>query len=115
MSKFSQQIKSTGVLTERTQLVAQQAKRAMQELIQNLEGNIDEKKMVIIQMCDIAPDSTVSTKPQGLAATNPKAWVKELHTLKVEVSLLEAELKIANDTRIEWFTDEDSEKGDTLL
>lgn len=105
-NKFSKSISAgNNVLGERATIVASQAKRAQEDLIRELEGKRDDLKMNIIKMTDISPDNTQSLKPTGLAADNPKQWVADLHKAKVELALIEQELKIAQATLEEWFTD----------
>lgn len=108
-NKFSRSI-STGntVLGERATIVASQAKRAQEDLVRELEGKRDDLKMDIIKMTDVSPDNTQSLKPTGLAADDPKQWVAKLHKAQVELALLEQELKIAQATLKEWFTEEEA-------
>lgn len=105
-NKFTKSISAgSNVLGERAAIVASQAKRAQEDLVRELEGKRDDLKMNIIKMTDISPDNTQSLKPTGQAAENPKQWVADLHKTQVELALLEQELKIANATLTEWFTD----------
>jgi predicted ATP-grasp superfamily ATP-dependent carboligase len=105
-NKFTKNIsQNSSVLTDRAVIVAGQAKRAQEDLVRSIEGRIDDMKMNIIKMTDISPDNTQSLKPTGQVVENPKQWVEDLHKTKVELALAEAELKIANETLSEWFSE----------
>jgi len=105
-NKFSKNItNNNAVLGDRAQIVAAQAKRAQEDLVRGIESTIDDLKMNIIKTTDISPDTTQSLKPTGLAVDDPKKWVADLHKMKVDLSLAEAELEIARATLNEWFTE----------
>lgn len=106
MNKFTMSITNGNeALATRGALVGNAAKLAQEDLVRTLESEINDKKLRMMQLCDISPENTQDTKPRGLAAENPKEWVKQIHALKVDLALQEAELEIAKETLTEWFTD----------
>jgi len=108
MNKFEKSINlnGPGVLIERGKIVVSNAKRAQEDKVRFWENKIDELKMKVLTLCDIAPDNTQSLKLTGKVVDSPTQWADELHQTKKEIKLAEIELQIAKDNLAEWFTDE---------
>ena len=104
LSKFERSITNgDAALAERGSLVARAARIEQENLVRTLEGEINKSKLDLFKLCDISPENTQDTKPRGLAADNPAQWVKDVHALKVKITIKEEELEIAKGTLKEWF------------
>lgn len=108
-NKFIKGISANGneTLNNRAIIIGRQAKLAQEDLVRNLQTRKTDLELKVDKMTDLSPDSTVSTKPAGRAVDDPKGWVSELHEAKKQIKLLDIEIKIAEDTMKEWFSDEE--------
>lgn len=106
MNKFIQNISNnSSILTDRAALVGNQASLEQENLVRGFESQINRLKMEIMQMCDLSPADSTSLKPVGQVVDNPSGWVKDLHNKKKALALLQIDLKIAQETTTEWFTE----------
>lgn len=78
-----------------------EAEEAQNDIIRDLEKRIREKEAKIYDLTDLAPGSTTSLLFKKFDGPQ---WASELQKEKVEKALLEAELKIAENTFKEFFT-----------
>lgn len=104
LNKFERSISNgSGALAERGALVARAVKLAQEDKVRGLESEINNLRLSLHKLCDVSPENTQDTKPRGLAAEDPKAWVDQVHNLKMQIALKEEELAVALETLNEWF------------
>ena len=106
MTKFAQSLAATGskVLQRRADIINADATAAQDELITALKAELRKISMQIANLEDLSVRSNDSLTPgEGF---NSDAWVKEMQAVRLAKYDLEIELKIAEATKAEYFTDE---------
>lgn len=87
---------------QRATLLSASAEDAQSELIRDLKKKQRDYQTRLLSLEDLGPDCTTSLKitPKEF---NAESWVRELHNAKLQLALIEQELKIAEDTYKEFF------------
>jgi hypothetical protein len=106
MNKFTELISTNGndVLKRRAESIATNAKIAQQNLLNGFKQRESELKLKIINLTDLAPDSTDSLRP-GDKDWNPNQWVEDLQDAKQELYSVQIAIKLAQETYDEYFTE----------
>lgn len=104
--KFVQNLamSNKGIKQQRAEMLADTTILEVDSLISGLKREVNQLKNKIVQLTDLAPDNSYSLRPGG-ADYDPVKWVAELHQTKIDLSLKEIELKVAEDIKTEWFTE----------
>jgi hypothetical protein len=105
MNKFIRTIvgNADGIKAQRASVLAIQAKQAQEALIADLKRKLTGLDLQLVQITDLAPDTTDSLRPGN--GFNPSQWAKAVQTLKVDMSDVKLELSIAEETYADWFAD----------
>ncbi len=105
MNKFIRTIVGTadGIKGQRATVLATQAKQAHEAIIADLKRKLSGLDLQLIQITDLAPDTTDSLRPGN--GFNPSQWAKAVQALKVEIHQVKIELGIAEETYADWFAD----------
>lgn len=108
MNKFVGLLSRSGdtIMKDRAASIGQLAEMAQEELVNDLKRRKIELETKKSEMLDMSPDNRYSLKPG--ANFNAKAWTSEYHKINLNLINLEVELKVAEDTTKELFTDEQS-------
>lgn len=93
----------------RAKIVGEDALDASEELVRNLKAEKRELERKLLSLSDMNRDSELSLLVVK-ADFNAKNWIKEIHEIKVKLALKEEELKIAEETHNEWFSEEKEEE-----
>ena len=111
-SKFLSSITASheGILKNRAELIAEDAKRASENIVRDLEDKVLDCKRDIMNLTDLAPDTSVSLNPTN-GAFDAKAWAKSLYTKKTTLEILTIELRVAQEIVTEFFTTQDEVKN----
>lgn len=110
MKKFQKLMSdnSSATLQRRAGTLCTQAEIAQQTVVNNLKTKVTELELKIENLTDFAPSTTDSLKP-GNENWSPNDWAVELQRTKWELFLAKQQLKIAEETYSEYFS-EDKEK-----
>jgi len=102
--KFAAQIAASTeeIKGARAEKLAKSVKRAAEDLERKLDGEVDELESKILDLSDLAPDTSYSLRPGG-GDFNAKGWVNDMHEATLELELKKIELKVAQDILKEWF------------
>ncbi len=105
MNKFELQLGREGdkVMTDRAKSVTKLAEMAQVALVNKLEKRKIELQMKKTELLDMSPDNRFSLKPgEDFKADT---WVVEYQSVSLDLIEVEIELKVANATQKELFTD----------
>jgi hypothetical protein len=106
LANLSTQLKgnSTDIRNARADRVTQQIKLHQKELVQEIELKILEVESKLDELLDTGPTHTTSLKvvPDGF---QPKQFVRKIHELRLELAMLNVELKIATETQAAIFNE----------
>jgi len=107
MNKFQKTIAASNesTLTNRAKLLVSSVENQMSQKIFAVKNKINDVKMQIEQLTDVAPENTFDLRPGG-TNFDPEAWVTKIVKLKTELYTLSVELEIAVEIEKEWFKDE---------
>ena len=105
LGKFAAQIAASGaeIKEQRASSLERTVKRAAEAKVRNLEDAIDTLDTKILDLTDLAPDTSYSLRPGG-KEFNAEGWVNELNEAKLEIKLKRVELEVANEILVEWFS-----------
>ena len=111
MNKFTEQISDTSnaTLKRRAAAIAQGAELAQQDIINNLKKEHTELTLKMANLTDLAPDSNDSLRP-GSKDWDANKWAADLQETKQKLYFLEIQLKLANETYEEFFTEKKNKK-----
>ena len=92
-------------------VISARAKNAMDDcaaemdtLIAKLEKNKRNAVKELTNLTDIGPDNTTSLRVVD-ESFNAERWIQQIHELKMEIRLADIEIKVALETKEEWFSD----------
>ena len=86
----------------RAAIVAKTGRRAAENKVRSIEDEVDSLETTILNLTDLAPDTTYSLRPGG-KEFDAEGWVEKLHTATLDLELKRIELKVAEDILKEWF------------
>ena len=111
MNKFTEQISDTSnaTLKRRAAAIAQGAELAQQDIINNLKKEHTELTLQKANLTDLAPETNDSLRP-GDKDWKPSVWAKELQEVKQKIYFLEIQIKLAEETYEEFFTEKKDKK-----
>lgn len=111
MKKFQEIISdnTNASLKRRAAQISTSAEIAQQNLVNALKQEKTNIELKIAGLTDLAPDSTDSLRP-GSKDWDAVKWVKDLQTAKQELYQIDIQLKLAEETFNEYFTDADTNK-----
>lgn len=111
MNKFTKLISQNGdsTLQRRAQSVATAAEIAQQTLVNKLKLEKSNLELKIMNLTDLAPDSKDSLRPCD-SDWNANTWATNLQKAKQDLYNVKIQLKLAEDTYNEYFTDDADEK-----
>jgi hypothetical protein len=106
MSKFAKMLSASNaeIKEKRAEMLSSKTKLEAQTLLNNLTRDRSELENELVNLTDLAPDNTYSLRP-GSAEFKADEWVKSLHRVKMDISLKDIEIKIAQEIFDEWFAD----------
>ena len=106
MKKFQELISdnTSASLKRRAAQISTSAEIAQQNLVNALKQEKTNIELKIAGLTDLAPDSTDSLRP-GSKDWDAVLWVKNLQTAKQELYQVEIQLKLAQETFDEYFTE----------
>lgn len=107
MSKFVKTLSASNaeIKETRAKMLAETTVLEVESFVQGLKKEKLELYNKLANLTDLAPDNTYSLRP-GSKDFDAKAWVRELHSTKMEIALKEMELEEAQSIYDEWFGDE---------
>lgn len=91
----------------RANIIAEDAKAAHEELLRMLKQEQRDLERRKLALSDLYPDSELSLRI-AQPNFNAKTWVKDLQDIGVSLANKSVEIKIAQDTFDEWFSDDTS-------
>lgn len=108
MNKFTKLIgdNSSKTLQRRAETISTAAQIAQQNVVNTLKQVKCELEMKIAGLTDFAPESSDSLRP-GDKNWDANKWADDLQKAKQDLYFVEIQLKIAEDTYKEYFTDEE--------
>lgn len=106
MNKFIQLISEGAdkILQRRAEAVATAAEIAQQSLVNKLKLEKSNLELKITNLTDLAPDSKDSLRPCD-SKWNANTWVTDLQKAKQDLYNVTIQLKIAEDTYKEYFSE----------
>lgn len=106
MNKFTQLISEGAdkTLQRRAEAVATAAEIAQQSLVNKLKLEKSNLELKITNLTDLAPDSKDSLRPCD-SKWNANTWVTDLQKAKQDLYNVTIQLKIAEDTYKEYFSE----------
>lgn len=107
MNKFVGLLSRNGdtIMKDRAMSVGQLAEMAQEELLNGLKRRKIELETRKAEMLDMSPDNRYSLKPGADFRANE--WVKEYHQINLDLINLEIEMKVAETTTKELFTEQE--------
>lgn len=107
MKKFQKLMSdnTSTTLQRRASSVTTQAEIAQQTIVNTLKTKVAELELKIENLTDFAPSTTDSLRP-GNENWSASSWAEELQRTKWDLFLCKEQLKIAEETFKEYFTDE---------
>lgn len=104
MNKFSDMLSAsnTDIKTARAQALAESTVLEVEAFISSLKRERNVLNTKLTNLTDLAPDNTYSLRP-GSKDFDAARWVKELHTTRMDLSLLDIKIKEADAIFNEWF------------
>lgn len=108
VSKFEKQMRmsSDKIRGQRAKFVAEDAKEAQTELVNNIKKRKRNLERELMQLEDTHRDSKLS-----LNVVNDRFdahnWVEDIQCVKIQLANVEIELKIAEGTTNEWFVEKE--------
>lgn len=88
---------------ERALRIAEAASDSQTKLIMDLKSQKRNLQNKLDSMTDLSTDNTSTTTNIISADWNPDSFMKEIQSLKVEIVLVEQQIKVAETTQKEWF------------
>lgn len=106
MKKFQEIISdnTNASLKRRAAQISTSAEIAQQNLVNALKQEKTNIELKIAGLTDLAPDTTDSLRP-GSKDWDAVKWVKDLQTAKQELYQIDIQLKLAEETFNEYFTE----------
>lgn len=108
MSKFITTLTKSNkdIMKDRAENVGKKTALKQKALVDRLEGEVLDLEGKIQDLCDLAPESSTSLKPQDF---DEEKWVKDMQNYKVQLLNKRIELETAKKTQEEWFGSTDEE------
>lgn len=106
MNKFSSMLSASNdnIKTTRAQSLAEATSLEVEAFISSLKRERNQLNSKLTNLTDLAPDNTYSLRP-GAKDFDAAKWVKELHTTRMDLSLLDIKIKEAEAINKEWFSE----------
>lgn len=106
MNKFASVLSASksDILGNRAKNLAEEATIEVESFVGNLRKELCQLKSKLNDLTDLAPENTYSLRP-GSKNFNAAEWVKELHSIKMAITVKELELQEAQDIYDEWFAE----------
>jgi len=106
MNKFVKKLTKSNqnIQKERAENFAQRAELKHKGIVDELTEKKLDLENEISELADLAPESTTSLT---IKDKDPEEWAKEMQRLKEELLEVNVQLKVAEETTQEWFTDEE--------
>ena len=103
-TKFEAQIAASDIKIKeaRAAILMQSVKGEADDLVRSISKEIQRIKINILNLTDLAPESSMSLRPGG-KDFNAKKWIKDLHEATLDLELKEMELATAEKLVKEWF------------
>lgn len=104
VGKFATTIASSDktIKEARAAIIAKTGKRAAENKVRSIEDEVDTLETTILNLTDLAPDTTFSLRPGG-KDFDAEGWVNKLHDATLDLELKKIELKVAEEILNEWF------------
>lgn len=106
MKKFQKLISlnTNEALVRRAESITTGAEIAQQNLVNSLKQQKIEIELKIANLTDLAPENTTSLRPGG-KDWDAVLWVTDLQKAKQDLYTIEIQLKLAQETYDEYFTE----------
>jgi hypothetical protein len=106
MSKFAKMLSASNaeIKEKRAEMLSNSTKLEAEGLLQKLKKERSELENELVNLTDLAPDNTYSLRP-GSSSFQASDWVLNLHRVKMDISLKDIEIKMAQEIFDEWFAD----------
>jgi hypothetical protein len=105
MTRFEQLISSgTGALARRANALSTTAMVEQQSLVGSLKAEKANLEVQLMNLTDLAPESTVSLRP-GSKDWDAKKWVSDVQRVKEDLYIISNRLRLAEETFNEYFTE----------
>ena len=102
-SKFGAMITASdkSIKQARAVIIVKAGKRAAENKVRSIEDEVDSLETTILNLTDLAPDTTFSLKPGK--DFDAESWVNKLHEATLDLELKKIELAAAEAIVTEWF------------
>lgn len=107
MEKFKQvlNLANKEIKSNRASLIYEDAKDAMEDAVREKQKAKREIEKQILSLSDIHPESKLSLLV-GKPNFNAKEWVQQMQALKLQLTMADVELTIAQGLQNDWFADQ---------
>ena len=107
MNKFMKLLSAdnNSIKGNRAKLIAEDLKAAQEEIVRNLQQEKRDIERKLLILSDFSPESELSLKVVR-DGFDSKEWARNNQDLKVELANKTVEVKLAEETYNEWFTDD---------
>jgi hypothetical protein len=104
VSKFERTIDASDktIKGQRASILAKSSRRAAENKVRSLEDKVDTLESTILNLTDLAPDTTYSLRPGG-KDFDAEGWFEKLYTAELELELANIQLAVASRLLKEWF------------
>lgn len=104
-AKFVAQLKRSNskIRADRANRIGESVADAQEKLIMDIKAEIRNKYNRLDNLIDLSADNRTTSMNVVSDDFSADAFVKEINKLKVEIQLAEVKLKIAQETKDEWF------------
>lgn len=108
MNKFEKNLvrDSQGIKEQRARILGEESRIEHEEIVREINKRKRDLEVQLLNLVDLSPENTYSLRPGG-DKYNPKQWAREKQDIGVALLNIEVELKVANATTLEWFTESD--------
>ena len=106
MNKFAKSISAnkSDILESRAKNLAEEATIEVESFVNNLRKELLQLKSKLNDLTDLAPENTFSLRP-GIKNFVVSEWIKQLHSIKMQITVKELELQEAQEIYDEWFSE----------
>lgn len=103
-TKFEAKISASdkSIKGERAKVLARKVRRSAEDKVRALDTEIENLETLILDLTDLAPDTTYSLRPTG-KDFDADGWVDKLYTANLDLKLKKIELEVAKGILTEWF------------
>ena len=106
--KFEKNLRKTNkeILDSRAKIICEEAEASMDKLVKSLETEYRKLKRQVMNLEDLAPDTSFSLNPVK-GEFDADKWANNLVNVKLDMAISEQKLSIAKNAYDEYFSEED--------